>query len=335
MLTSFGDLAQAFQSQRQAATLQSRAARLTTELTTGRSQDPARLLSGDFGPLAELGRALDGLKAFRLAGAEAGRFAATMQSVAGRLQALGSDSAPVLLQAGTSAGADFVEAAGTVARQTLDSALSALNTQDGGRSILAGAASTGPAVVDSATLLATLAPLVAVETTAAGVAQAVEDFFDAPTGGFGDLGYLGANQPLAPFRVAPGEAVALPITANDPAIRETLKGLVIGALLDEGVLAGDARARADLARAAGEQLLSADSGLAQLTGRIGTAEARIAAAETRIASETAGLEQRRAEIVGVDSYETATALQQTQSQLEVLFTVTARLSTLKLSDFLR
>lgn len=334
MLTSFGDLAQAFQSQRQSATLKSTAARLTTELTTGRSQDPARTLSGDFGPLAELGRSLSGLEAFRLASAEAARFSGTMQSVVGRLQSLGSDSAPVLLQAGTSGGAAFVDAAGAVARQSLDAALSALNTRDGGRSVFAGIASNGPAVVDSQALLATLAPIVAAETTAAGVVQAIESFFDAPTGGFGDLGYLGADTALAPFRVAPGEAVQLDVTANDPALRETLKGLVIGALLDEGVFAGDPLARADLAQNAGERLLTADAGLAQLQGRIGTAEARIAATEARIASEMAGLELRRAEIVGVDSYETATALQQTQAQLEVLFTVTARLSTLKLSDFL-
>lgn len=334
MLTSFGDLAQAFQSQRQSATLKSNAARLTTELTTGRAEDTARALSGDFGPLAELGRALSGLDAFRLSSAEAARFSGAMQTVAARLQTLGGDTAPMLLQAGTSGGAGFVDAAGAAAREALDAALSALNTRDGGRSVLAGAASTGPAVVDSGALLGILAPLVAAETTAAGVVQAVEGFFDAPSGGFGDLGYVGADLTLAPFRVAPGESVALPITANDPAIRETLKGLVMGALLAEGVFAGDPQARAELSNSAGERLLSADTGLAQLQGRIGAVEARIAAAQTRIAAETSGLELRRAEMVEVDSYETATALQQTQAQLEVLFTVTARLSNLKLTDFL-
>jgi flagellar hook-associated protein 3 FlgL len=334
MLTSFGDLAQAFQSQRQSAALKSTGARLTTELTTGRAQDLGRALEGDFGPLAELGRALAGLEAFRLSSAEATRFSGAMQAATGRLQALGADSAPMLLQAGTNGGAAFVDAAGAAARQSLDAALSALNTRDGGRGVFSGVASTGPAVVDRAALMGLLAPLVATETTAAGVVQAVEGFFDAPTGGFGDLGYLGADDALAPFRVAPGEAVALPVTAADPAIRETLKGLVLGALLEEGVFSADPPARAELARSAGERLLTADTGLAQLQGRIGAAEARIGAVQTRIAAEMAGLELRRAEIAGVDSYETASALQQTQAQLEMLFTVTARLSTLKLSDFL-
>ncbi|MGF6862388.1 flagellar hook-associated protein 3 FlgL [Rhodobacteraceae bacterium MBR-64] len=334
MLTTFGDLAQGFQSQRQNATLKSTSARLATELTTGRSADVGKHLAGDFGALAGVSLWLSVLDAFATANAEAGRFAATVQTAVDRIRSLGGDAAPNLLQAGSSGAASFVDTAGVAARDALDAALSALNTRDGGRSVFAGVATSTPAVADAATILAALAPVVAAETSAAGVIRAVDDFFAAPTGGYGDIGYLGAAVPLDPFRVAQDDAVPLGVTANDPALRDMLKALVTGALLAEGALVGDPRARADLARTAGERLLTADSKVAGLQGRIGIAEARIDAAATRNAAERAGLETTRADIVGVDGYEAATALQQTQSQLEVLFAVTARLSTLKLSDFL-
>lgn len=334
MLTTFGDLAQAFQSQRQNTSLQSTAARLSKELTTGRIADPGKRLLGDFGQLAEISRTLTTLGTYKITNAEAARFTGTMQSALDQLRSLGGDTAQTLIQAGSSGTSAFVDLGGTAARDALDAALSALNIRDAGRSVFAGVATSTPAVASAGTILAALMPVVAVETTAQGVTQAVDNFFTAPIGGFGDLGYLGAAQPLDPLRVAPDAAVSVDITANSPAIRDMLKGLVTGALLAEGVLSGNPAGQAALAQSAGEQVLSADGGIATLQGRIGIAEARIDAAGTRNAAERAGLEIRRAEIVGADPYETATALQQTQSQLEVLFTVTARLSTLKLSDFL-
>ena len=42
----------------------------------------------------------------------------------------------------------------------------------------------------------------------------------------------------------------------------------------------------------------------------------------------------RGGMVGVDGYDTATALQETQARLETLYTLTARLSRLKLADYL-
>lgn len=331
-LQSFGDLAQAFQTGRQSADLKSRAARLTGELTTGRSGDPGRLLGGDFGPLAGIGRTLTALTSYARAASEAAGFADGVQTVLGRLQDLGAGATSSLLKAGGNSA--FVEAAGRDTRDALDAALSALNTRHGDRSLLAGTATSGPAVVDASALIAAVLPAVSGQTTAQGVAAAVAAWFAAPTGGFASLGYLGSTTPLTPFRVAPGDSVALQVDARDPAIAGTLAGLVTGALLAEGVLAGNPAERAALAVRAGEAVLSADSGLALLRGRVGTAEARIDAAATRIDSERAALEIRRADTVGVDPYETATALQQTQSELEMLFTVTARLSRLKMSDFL-
>lgn len=334
MLTTFGDLAQTFQSQRQSTSLKSSAARLSTELTTGRIADPGKRLSGDFGPLAEISRTLKTLETYKITNAEAARFTGTLQSVLDQLRSLGGDVGQTLLQAGSSGASTFVDVGGAASRDALDAALSALNIRDAGRSVFAGIATSTPAVASADTIIAALLPMAAIETTAQGVIQAVDAFFAAPIGGFDDLGYLGAEQPLDPLNVAPDATVSINVTANSPAIRDMLKGLVTGALLAEGVLSGNQAQQGALAQTAGERVSSASGGIVTLQGRIGIVEARIDVAGTRNAAERAVLETRRAGIVGADSYETATALQQTQSQLETLFTITARLSTLKLSDFL-
>ena len=122
MLTTFGDLAQAVQSQRQSTLLKSTAARLTTELTTGRSADPGKRLFGDFGPLAEISRALNTLDTFKTTNAEAARFTGTMQSVLDQIRSLGGDSAQTLLQAGSSGATAFVDVGGAAARDALKNA---------------------------------------------------------------------------------------------------------------------------------------------------------------------------------------------------------------------
>jgi flagellar hook-associated protein 3 FlgL len=67
---------------------------------------------------------------------------------------------------------------------------------------------------------------------------------------------------------------------------------------------------------------------------IGTLEARIETATARNSAETSALEMARNEIIAVDPYKAATDLSAAQTQLETLYTVTARLSRLSLAGYL-
>lgn len=328
----FGDLALSLQTRRDLSAIKTDAARLTGELASGRRADPARATSGDLGPLSALSRSLTLIDAHANVAAEAAQTAGAMQSVLERVQGIGAALAPALLVVGSAGGVGFAASAGAQARGALDDALGALNTRAGGRSVMAGAATDGMAVVDGAALLAAAGAAAAGQTTADGIVQAVSDWFDNPAG-FAAQGYLGAASGST-FSIAPGRNVALDVTAADPAVAGVLKGLVSAALLAEGALAGDPAGQAGLAVAAGTALISADAGLADLRGRVGTAEARIEAGAAGIAAERTALGIRRAEILAADDFDTATALQQVEQRLEMLFTVTARLSRLKLTDFL-
>ena len=61
---------------------------------------------------------------------------------------------------------------------------------------------------------------------------------------------------------------------------------------------------------------------------------KISAAETRNSSEESALQIARNDLTSVDPYSTATKLQETQTQLETIYALTARMSHLSLLDYL-
>lgn len=332
-LVSLGDMAQSFLLRSQNARLKAGLQHHGQELSTGRVQDVGRHLAGDFGPLAGLGRSLARLDAFKIATTETGLLGTAMQSALAAIGDQASTLAPTLLATAQGGLPAHFDAIGAEARSRFGTALSRLNTQVGDRSLFAGIKTGGPAVADAATILAELKTAAAGALTAADVAQAVSDWFDAP-GGFGTIGYLGSPDPLDPVIIGEGETAELDITAADPAVRETLKGLAMAALLGEGVLAGNPAARGALATRAGEQLIGAQTDWTALQARLGLAQENIASAETRNNAESAALQIARADLLAADPYEAATALQATQTQLETLYAITARLSRLHLTEYL-
>lgn len=332
MLVSIGDLAQTLVLKRQNSAAKGEIQALTTALTTGRVTDAGAHLRGNFGPLAGLDSSLTRLKAYAEVTAEASRMGAGIQSVLGLIDDAAKALSPALLAAGDGGAGSILQGAAMQAGQVLGQVVGALNTRVADRSLMAGAATDQPALVDAETLLAQAKVVVAGQTGAAGVEAALQGWLDDPAG-FVAQAYRGGTA-AAPLPLAEGEAAGFDVTATDPAIRATLKGVLMGALLAEGVPSADPAAQAALARRAGESLAETAADRAHLSARVGIVEARIAAAETRNGAEETQLQMARNELVGVDGYDTATALQEAQSRLEMLYTLTARLSRLSLSDYL-
>jgi flagellar hook-associated protein 3 FlgL len=275
------------------------------------------------------------LNAHDAAAAEAAQFARATQAALGTMQEAGAELGAALVMAGTGGAAAQVDAAATDARARLGSVVSALNARDAGRALFAGTATDGAAVAGADDLLAQLAADIGPQASAADLAAAVNDWFDAPGGGFYTHGYLGAGTDLSPASIAPGQTADPALRADDPALRELLAGYATAALLDRGLLDGQADQRAAALLLAGTRIMEGDAALATLGARVGREEARIEEAATANAAEAAALEEARAALVGVDAYRTATALTEAETQLETLYAVTARLSRLSLTEFLR
>ena len=82
-------------------------------------------------------------------------------------------------------------------------------------------------------------------------------------------------------------------------------------------------------------LFEASTGVITVRGEVGVLENRLETARTRNSVETDTLAMARAEMVGADPFETATRLQMVQTQLDTFYTLTARLSQLNLTGYLR
>lgn len=330
---SFGDLALPSLLQRQNAGLKDQMQRLTSELTTGVAQDSGRKLGGDFSRLAGLERSLAALDAYGKSSAMAALYIQMQQN---SLQAIGSSASALgssLLQAGSAGGQPQIGVVASQGADALSTALSQLNVRAGGRSLFAGAATDGAAAADGATVLAALTTAVAGQVTASGVETAVRDWFASPSG-YAVVGYVGSGSASA-IPVGDGQSADVSTTALDPAIVDALTGFALAAMIGSPGLAGDTTQQADLAAAAGEALMTGASQITDLESRIGVVQARVSAAQARNSAEQSGLEAARANLLSIDQYQTAGELQETQTQIQTLYALTARLSGLSLVNFLR
>jgi flagellar hook-associated protein 3 FlgL len=332
-LAGLGDLAQGAALRRQTVELKELLQQTSTEVTTGRAADLTAKVGGDFGQLAGIESSLARLQAYRTAAEAAGSHAGAMQIALSAVETMASDYAAALLTAASSSQPAQLTAILGDGEQRFQAAVSQYNTRFGDRTLFAGQESRTAALVAPETILAELETLTAGMTDAGAIAAAVGGWFDDPAG-FAAIAYLG-GEPLAPLAVAPGEEAALDITATDPAIRATLNGLALAALLDRGALAGDSVAKATLARRAGEMLMESQTDRAALAARLGADEGLIEEARLRLGAEISALSIARVDTVAIDPYEAATRLELARTQLETIYSITARLSRLSLVDFLR
>lgn len=333
-LIGFGDLAQSNALRQHMAQTKADMTRLSQELTTGQAADTPRHLSGDMGPLLAIDTSLARLDGYGAVTRELALFADAMQTGLATLSDMALTAATSLIAASGTATTTHINTAASAAHAALKSTLSTLNTRFGDRTLFAGMDTSGQAMADSNAFMNAVETAIttAGATSVADVETAIDDWLAAP-GGFQGTAYLGGD-PLAAVPVAAGESVSLDVTANDPALRATLKGLAMAALVDRGIFPTQYGLQKDLAQRAGEVLLAGETDRAHLVARLGGMQSQIDRAQTRNETEAAALGMARTGMVEVDPYDTATRLQDAETQLNLIYTLTARISRLSLADYL-
>lgn len=334
-VNSIGDMAQSFMLRRLTTNMKKEANTAAQELTTGYTANIGQKLGGDLTRLSGLEATLSRLTGYRVATDTAATTASAMQSVFDKIDALTDGMGPSLLNAANSENTGVLQGLVGDAAERFDSVLSSLNTRIGDKTLFAGIASDGPAVASSNVILSALEAAVtgAGAVTAVDIEAAVTNWFDSPTG-FAIVGYLG-NTGANAVAISAEDKVDLGFTAADPAIRDTLKSLAMVALVHRGTVIPDSTTGMQLASSAGNALLQNQSDRTFLAGDLGFAQARIEQAQTRNEAEGSALQLARSDLLAVDPYEAATRMEAAQTQLETLYSVTARLSRLTLVDFLR
>lgn len=331
---SLGDLAQSFQMRRHQSFIKADLNRLARELSTGRVDNVADRMKGDFSPIASIEHSLTALESLAIVNKEAGIFSETMQHALGQLHGFISETAPNLLIASNAGQSNMTAPATGEAKQKFQAAVATLNTEIAGRSLFSGAATDQTPLISADAMLAQLQIATATETTASGI-EAQVDAWLAPGGGFETMAYRGSLNNLSPMKIGTNETATLDTRADAGAFREMLKGFALASLVHDGALALNANERSTLLGRSGETLLAAQAKILDHRANLGSVEAQIEQASVRNGAEKAALELVRGDLLEVDRFETATQLESAQAQLETLYTLTARLSRLSLTDFLR
>jgi len=332
---SIGDLAQSMATRMQMTRIKANLNTLTTELSTGRKEDIAQQVRGEFSAVAALEGEMRSLSAYDVSVREGSLLLETAQTALTNIFDLTVETGPDLILASNVSDPAMLKAAGQDAEQKLATLVSSLNLSVAGRTVFGGAATDSPPLISAEALLDELSTVVASATTPQDAALLINNWFNDVGGGFETMAYQGAAYGSLTIPVGPGERVTYEVTASDPAIRDVLSSFATAALVGRGLFDGNATAQAELVDIAGQAMLNAESGFAVLQAEVGAQQSFLDDARARIDTSMSAHQIALNEIYAADPYEAATKLEAISIQLETLYAVTARLSGLSMTGYLR
>lgn len=335
-LNSIGDQARAYALLTASNRARTTLATLTEELATGRVADPGRRLDGKTRALNEIESRIAMTHQLTLNGREADIRLQAVQDMFGGIRAETRDLGIALATDPFLSDPMMLLTRASDASNAFDAVVRRLNGMNSSRYLMAGEAADTVPLSASAAMLDRLEVLTLGMTTATEVAQAVAAWFDAPAGGGGflDEAYHGTAGPAQRITVSDGIQVEMATTAASPAIRELLKGLATTAIVSRGVLDG-AEQRSQLLFLGGHLMVAADTAVLGEMGRVGQAQQTVEHGLAANGASLTMLERGRGDMLRADPMETTAALTEVQFQLEAIYAVTARLSRLRLTEFLR
>lgn len=332
---TFSDLGQLQMMRRDSAQLKSDLARLTSELSTGRTADLGAALGGDYSTLADLSRSLRLNATFRTSVTEAAIAAEGRQTGLERVAAELDGFAANLLSLSGQGNLVDLQLRLTNAPERFEHAVDALNTRLAGRSLFAADRPDQPALIDGSAIMDELRSLVTGAPDAATMIADVTAWFHDAGGGYETIAWMGGDGPPAPVLIGEGQSAETGVTALDSAVRETLTGLALAALASENIVPLSETEERALIQTAAETMQSAEASLITLRAGLGSEEARIEDARVSAEAARTSLETEYNRLVSADPYRTATDLEALSTQLETLYVLTSRLSGLSLTEYIR
>jgi len=307
----------------------------SSELSTGQKNDLNEATAGDLSKLFAIDRTITLLGAESDAIQLAGGKSALTQLALGNIHENLVDFGPQLLSAVQRGDAQSAKLIAGDARHALGAVIMSLNTRYGRHSIFAGAALDQQAVAPGEVIISDIAAIIAGASDATAATAAIDEYFFSPLGGFEANIFQGAARDAPPFRGEHGTTIEYAQRADSKGVRSAIRALTIAVVASDAPNFLDTPDQMDLFRQAANLAIGATGEIVALRENLGFAEGRIAGAEAKNRAMSGFFELERSSIVSVDPYETATEFEALQVQLQTIYTITARLSNLSLTNFLR
>ncbi len=316
---------------RTVALLKSRTNITRTETVTGRFNDVTAAFKGDIGGGQLLMKAINDAKAFQQNLSIAEIRTQKTQNVLGVVAGDANVIATKALAAVGRADEVVMRSEAKTARVAISSIFASLNTTDGARALFGGDDSDRPPLASPDQLIADIELIMASAVDAADVQAQLDTYFNDPAGGFAATIYQGGANPAPAVEIAPGIRVNASVKADDPIIKDLIRGLAEMATFESAAFAD----KGSIMETGATRTIGAETQLTELRGAIGASEAQIAAAKERFVSEESVLTSLYNEKTLRDPYEAASELQFLETQLEASFLLTSRLARLTISNFIR
>lgn len=334
-VSSIGDIRQHLVTSRNISDSKTELATLVEELTTGVVSDLTSHLGAGQTQLAGIDRQLSMIAQFSQSNVQTGQTLSTMQLALANIEEHRASTSEALLIVNETSFMSQIEVAGSGALAAFESAVQSLNMRSNERSMFGGNDLETNPLASADEILEALKLATAGLTEAGDISLAIDDWFDAPGGGFETVGYQGDSVAFLQRPLSMGQSVEIGIRADDDVLRDTLKAFATAAIAGDAQSTLNVETRGTLQFQSGEDLLSVGSSLAGLQGRLGHIESQVEEASVRNASLESSYGIARNTFVSADPFETATRLQEVQIQLETQYSLTARLSRLSLTEYLR
>ncbi|TVP72711.1 MAG: hypothetical protein EA339_05460 [Rhodobacteraceae bacterium] len=219
-------------------------------------------------------------------------------------------------------------------RAGFEKSIDILNTKLAGRGLFSGDVGREAALAPPDVILSELKLALPPGLDVDGLSDFVDSWFSEGND-FDAFGYIGGEKISSEVNLGNGISINPNTTANDKAFRVTLAGYAKVALLSETSILMDVEQRRDMLDKAAITLMSGAAELIDLSARIGTDEESTSIALVRAGAEHSALSIARSELITADPHETAIKLQHAMTQLDLIFSITARLSRFSLADYLR
>lgn len=227
-----------------------------------------------------------------------------------------------------------IDAISTEAKDSLDMIMSVMNTKHGERYLMSGDQTNIAPFEGANQLLSNVTDILSTAPNTSSATIALDAYF-APGGQFDTDIYHGSDDAAPRLPLGNGAALEVDIRGNTDAIKQVLRGLAIMATAQDSPLAMQDTEFEALYSIAAADVALGNSGLISLETELGIHLNTIDQAQEQNIAESSAIALSLQNLLGRDQYEAAAELQTLETQLQASYTVTARLSDLTLTSFLR
>lgn len=333
---SIGDQARSYQLRLSQYLLKSKLNGLTKEVATGIKNDIPKAMNGDLSRITHIQSRLTALATYQNNASEAQSMFHGMQTALEGIQNTVNGIGPSILSEANASPEDILRMRASQISQDFRAIFGTLNTSIGGRFVFSGSKTDTAPMGSFDDMLAGLNSAISGSTTASEIVEKIDTWFDAPAGagGFIDTTYQGSDTGNTEITISADRKVGSDLTASSSELREMLKGMAIISYAANASTPVDSATLRDLFTVSGLRLIDASTGLTTARSMVGLQEEAVAQTQASNTAEATSLSLARSALISADPYETATALQETEASIQNLYTLTARLSRLRLTDYL-